>query len=309
MRHAWHRRGLLIPAPTVQSWSCSHAALPFAETIDQRQIGVYYSPRDEHGSAHVALAHARADGPGGELIACDHEPEPILSPGRIGAFDDRGVTMSCVVHTESATFLYYTGWTLGVSVPFYFFVGLAIRPSGEPVFKRVSPAPILERNNVDPYLTASPWVLREDGIWRMWYVSCIGWRLVDGEPQHRYHLRYAESEDGIAWRREGRVSIDFASNSEYAISRPCVVRDSDCYRMWFSARGDRYRLGYAESPDGLTWVRNDQDAGLEPSDAGWDAEMLAYPAILDHGGYRYLLYNGNGYGRTGIGYAVSNAAN
>lgn len=308
MRNVWHRRGLLIPAPTPQSWAHSHAALPFPEVIDRQQIGVYYSPRDEHGCAHVALALVEASSADGELTITSHQPEPILSPGPLGAFDDRGVTISCVVSTEGATFLYYTGWTLGVSVPFYFFAGLAIRPKGEHIFERVSPAPILERNDVDPYLTASPWVLRENGIWRMWYVSCVGWRLVDAVPQHCYHLRYAQSEDGITWRREGLVSIDFANDSEYAISRPCVVRDSDCYRMWFSARGDSYRLGYAESPDGLTWTRDDGRAGLEFPGENWDAEMQAYPAIFDHGGRRYVLYNGNGYGRTGIGYAVSDAA-
>ena len=35
-----------------------------------------------------------------------------------------------------------------------------------------------------------------------------------------------------------------------------------------------------------------------------DAQMLTYPVILDHGDWRFLLYNGNHYGRTGIGYAV-----
>lgn len=309
MRCDWHKRGLLIPAPTPQPWSHSHAALPVADVIEEGEIDVYYSPRDGDGRAHIALARVQASNPDGALSFAVHEPEPILSPGPLGAFDESGVTMSCIVQTDSATFLYYTGWTLGVTVPFYFYVGLAVRRSGARAFERISPAPVLERNAVDHFLTASPWVLQENSIWRMWYVSGLGWKLVNGEPQHRYHIRYAESDDGIAWRREGRVSIDFADESEYAISRPCVVRDDDCYRMWFAARGDRYRLGYAESPDGLTWLRDDRRAGVEPSREGWDAEMVAYPAILDHGDRRYLLYNGNGYGRTGIGYAVADLAN
>jgi GH43 family beta-xylosidase len=191
-------------------------------------------------------------------------------------------------------------------VPFYFYVGLAIRRAGADSFERCSQAPLLERNAVDPYLTASPWVLREDdGRWRMWYVSCHDWRWHDGAAQHRYHIRYAESDDGLRWRREGRVAIDFADDDEYALSRPCVVRDGDRYRMWFAARGERYRLGYAESEDGIEWHRDDGGAGLTASAQGWDAEMVEYPAVLDHEGRRYLLYNGNGYGRTGIGYAVA----
>ena len=32
--------------------------------------------------------------------------------------------------------------------------------------------------------------------------------------------------------------------------------------------------------------------------------MVAYACVFDHRGSRYMLYNGNGYGETGIGWAV-----
>ena len=86
---------------------------------------------------------------------------------------------------------------------------------------------------------------------------------------------------------------------EYAIARPTVVRDGDRYRMWYCSRGPAYRLGYAESADGLTWDRRDDEAGLEPSPGGWDSEMICYPAVYEADGRRFLLYNGNGYGATG----------
>jgi hypothetical protein len=303
----WNRRGLLVTTPTGQPWARSHAALPTVERVDGDMIELLHSPRDDRGRAHIARAHVEATRCG-ELALAGHDPEPVLSPGPLGAFDDSGVTVSCLVEGDAASFLYYTGWTLGVTVPFYFYGGLAVRPHGQRRFERVSAAPILGRSAVDPYLTASPWVLREGAAWRMWYVSCTGWELLAGEPRHFYHLRYAESDDGIDWHRDGHVAIGFADEREYAISRPCVVRDGDRYRMWFAARGERYRLGYAESADGVSWERDDSRAGLEPAADGWDAEMTAYPAILDLGGIRYMLYNGNGYGRSGIGYATSGAA-
>ena len=95
------------------------------------------------------------------------------------------------------------------------------------------------------------------------------------------------------------------AGDEYAIGRPCVVRDPDRYRMWFSARGDTYRLGYAESADGFSWTRRDSAIRVEPAPEAWEADMLAYPTIVNVCGRRYLLYNGNGYGQTGIGYAVA----
>jgi hypothetical protein len=302
----WERRGLLLAAPPQRSWSCSHVALPAVERTAEGVLNLYYSPRDERGRAHIA--RARLDvGPGGELTVAAHDPEPVLSPGELGAFDDAGVTVSCVVDggARGGTLLYYTGWSLGLSVPFYLFAGLAVRRPGERAFERVSSAPILERNAVDPYLTASPWVLRgTEGVWHMWYVSCAGWEMLDAAPRHRYHVRYAQSADGVRWRREGTVAIDFKDEGEYALGRPCVMRDGDRYRMWLCARGESYRLAYAESADGQHWERDDTAIALDAPSEKWDSEMEAYPVVFDHGGERYLLYNGNGYGRSGVGHAV-----
>jgi hypothetical protein len=192
-----------------------------------------------------------------------------------------------------------------VTVPFYVFVGCAISERDDAPFERVSPAPVLGRHAVDPYMCASPWVLRDDGRWRMWYVSNLGWTAQrDGPPRYVVHIKYAESRDGVQWERDGHVCIDFASPSEYAIARPCVLKDGPLYRMWYSHRGASYRIGYAESADGLEWQRKDGEAGLDVSPEGWDSEMVEYACVFDHDGSRQMLYNGNGYGETGIGHAV-----
>ncbi|HWJ31699.1 MAG TPA: hypothetical protein VNR59_05095 [Gaiellaceae bacterium] len=299
----WEQRGQLLPAPLPVEWATSHAALPHASPLADDLVRVYLSARDQAGRSHIGYADFDPAEPTPAIAA---SPRPILDPGRLGAFDDSGVTTSCLVQHGDAHYLYYTGWSLGQTVPFYLYVGLAISDDGER-FERVSAAPILERSNVDPFLTASPWVLVDEGRWRMWYVSATQWEIAGGEARHSYHVRYAESDDGITWRRDGTVCIDFQDEDEYAISRPCVVRDGELYRMWFSARGPSYRIGYAESQDGITWQRKDEEAGIE-STGDWDAEMQAYPSVFDHEGRRYLLYNGNGYGRAGIGWAAAIAS-
>lgn len=295
----WSKKGLIVPAPPPLTWAVTHAALPVVEPIGTETIRVYFSTRDEVGRSSIARCEADLNGQ-----ATTFDPSPVLEPGPLGAFDDAGVSSSCLVQQDSERYLYYTGWTRGVSVPFYLFVGLAVSTDGGRTFEKVSSAPILERSAVDPYLTASPWVLVEGGLWRMWYVSGTDWTIEDGAPKHRYHIKYAESGDGVAWRRSGRVCIDYRDPSEHAISRPCVVRDPDRYRMWYASRGPSYRIGYAESSDGLEWERRDADVGLSVSRSGWDAEMIEYPIVFDVGGVRRMLYNGNGYGATGIGLAV-----
>jgi hypothetical protein len=300
---AWETRGLLLPAPLPVSWAVTHAALPHAETLSDGRVRMYLSSRDERGRSQIGRAEFDVTAPASSMHVVD---EPLLRPGPLGAFDDAGVTTSCLVRDGERQLLYYTGWNLGVTVPFLLFVGCAASEDGGETFGRVSAAPILERNDVDPYLTASPWILVEDDRWRMWYVSGTGWEIVDGQPRHRYLIKYAESRDGISWTRDGVVCIDYRDTDEYAISRPCVVRDGSTYRMWFSSRGEAYRIEHAESDDGLRWTRLGED-GIESS-GEWDSKMQAYPSVLDHGEARYLLYNGNGYGATGIGWAAWSAS-
>jgi hypothetical protein len=281
-------------------WAASHAALPVPTPAPDGRTRIWFSPRDAEGRARIARVDVDLADPQAEPRFA---PDPVVEIGPLGAFDDSGVTASCVVEHEGRLFQYFTGWSLGVTVPFTLFIGCAVSDDGGETFHKPSPAPVLGRSGVDPFLTASPSVLVEDGLWRMWYVSGTEWRIVDGRPKHWYHVKYAESRDGLEWKPTGRVAIDYEDGSEYAIARPWVVRDDGRYRMWFCARGERYLPGYAESSDGLHWERDDALVGLGPSETGWDSEMVAYPAVFDAGGRRYLAYNGNGYGATGIGYA------
>lgn len=294
----WRRLGRLALDASPAPWAATHAALPVVDPIDDERFAVYLSLRDGQGRARIGRTMLTM-GAAPALAAL--ESEPALDLGALGTFDDSGVTSSCLLESGGRRFLFYTGWSRGVTVPFYLSAGVAVSDGGP--FRRVSPAPLLDRNPVDPYLTASPFVLAEDGRWRMWYVSGTDWRPHATGPRHYYHIRYAESLDGTTWQRGGKVCIDYAAAGEHAFSRPCVVHEGGRYRMWYAVRGASYRIGYAESRDGLDWTRVDGEAGLEPTGDGWESTMVAYPFVFEHDGHRYMLYNGNDYGRTGVGLA------
>jgi hypothetical protein len=87
-----------------------------------------------------------------------------------------------------------------------------------------------------------------------------------------------------------------------------VLRHGDgMHEMWFSYRsgnGQTYRIGHASSADGQAWRLYAPYAGIDVSPGGWDSEMIAYPFVLKHKGQLYMFYNGNGFGKTGIGLAI-----
>lgn len=296
----WKKLGLIFEPPRNLDWMVTHSALPFADkTEDWHRI--YFSGRDESDRAQIGFFDINITSPKEILHVSE---KAVIGLGPLGAFDDNGVTNSWIVNNGGKKYHYYTGWSLGVTVPFYLYVGLAVSNDGGKSFEKLSGAPILERNAIDPYLTASPCVVVESGVWKMWYVSGTEWEMKNDKPRHRYHIKYAESADGIHWKREGIVCLGYQHKDQYSIARPCVLIDDGMYKMWYSHRGESYRIGYAESKDGIIWERKDHEVGIYISDSGWDAEMIAYPFVFDHNGKRYMLYNGNGYGKTGIGLAV-----
>ena len=296
----WRKLGLIFQARGQRDWMQTHAAVPIAEPLEGSVCRIYFSTRDAANRSHTASLVVDLERPQ-TLLELDEAP--ILAPGPLGGFDDSGAMATWLTRVGPRRYLYYIGWNLGVTVPFRNAIGLAISEHGGP-FRRQAPGPIMDRTPQEPHVVASCCILREGNLWRNWYLAGIGWVAAPERPEPRYHLRYAESADGIHWQRQGQVAIDLAASDETAISRPSVLRDGDTWKMWYSTRGAAYRIGYAESADGQIWQRQDARVGIAPSVSGWDADMIEYPHVFDLNGRRYMLYNGNGYGLSGFGLAV-----
>jgi hypothetical protein len=308
----WVKRGRIFEVDGQHHWMSHHACVPCPDLIGDDRVRVYFGPRDGQGRTRTTFFEADADDPGRNLVLHDR---PVLDLGRLGAFDDSGVMPGCVLDVDGEKWLYYIGWSPAVTVAYRNAVGLAISRDGGLTFERAFEGPVVDRTRHEPFFTASPFVLREPGGFRMWYASTIEFLVVDGRPEPVYVIKYAESDDGVEWRRENVTCIEQRLPDE-ANARPWVVREGDRYRMWFCYRGgaryreDReqaYRLGYAESSDGIVWERRDDEAGLDRSQEGWDAQMIEYASVYEHRGTRHMLYNGNGFGLTGIGHAVEAA--
>jgi hypothetical protein len=295
----WRKLGRIFE-PSANSWMATRAGLPIVHPEGPDTYRVFFTGRGQDGRSAIGWFRMSVkDKPQVVAIA----PAASLGPGQDGMFDDSGSTGSWVLPAGDELLLFYIGWNQGVRVPFYNRIGLAASRDGGDTFYRKSRGPIIPVDDLDPIFTASPCVIKEGDVYRLWYLSCTRWERTEHTLQHHYDLHYAESKDLFTWKKRPAPVLTFASADEYAISRPCVLRTSTGYSMWFSYRGDHYRIGYAESPDGIAWTRKSH-GGLDVSDAGWDSEMVEYPFVFQNDSNLYMLYNGNHYGETGIGIAV-----
>jgi len=297
----WIKKGLILKPLDNLDWVESHMWVPTVEYRGSDVHRIYYGSRNKNNMSQIGYVEINIENPT-EIIGLSNNP--VLELGELGTFDDSAVLPSWIIDKGKEKYLYYIGWMQGKRVPYYASLGLAISYDGGESFKRYLKGPLLERNNVDPFMTASACIIIEKNIWKMWYLTNTQWTIINGEPRPRYHIKYAESNNGLVWSREGLISIDFKSDDEYAISRPCVIKENGIYKMWYSYRGQNYRIGYAESENGIDWKRKDENVGIDVSDSGWDSVMIEYPFIFDHKEIRYMVYNGNEFGKYGIGLAV-----
>lgn len=284
----------------------THAQVPTPLVCDGF-IRVYFSSRPERSLSLTTFADVAA-GPPFEVLRVN--PAPILDPGSPGTFDEHGIMPSCAVRNGGAVFLYYSGWSRGASVPYTNSTGLAVSEDGGETFRKISAGPILGKSLSDPYSATSPFVLKEEDGWHMWYCSGTGWHQIGGKYEHTYDIKYARSDDGVRWSAVSKAAIEQRGKYE-AITRPFVLKRRDGYHMWFCYRGshgfrdgeESYRIGYAYSEDRQRWHRDDEKAGISTSEAGWDSKMIAYPAVAAVNDRILMFYNGNGFGAGGFGCA------
>ena len=135
-----------------------------------------------------------------------------------------------------------------------------------------------------------------------------------GHASARYGPAMMPARQSQAWKRRDAPLLSNSPPGQdwfrCGFYCPRVIYAKGRFRMWFVGSDSpsiEYKgssLGYAESADGVEWQRRDELVGIDVGEDGWDSEMIAYPCVVVHGDREYMFYNGNGFGRSGFGYAT-----
>lgn len=297
----WKKIGKIISPDRKQSWSKNYMSLPTAVSY-KNFVRIYFGSRDKQNRSRIGFVDY-------DLLKkkeIRRSKKYILGLGDLGTFDDNGVMPCSVIKIKGKTYLYYVGWNPRSTVRFSFYSGLAIGNTNGSKFRRYSKAPILERTNNEPYVNASPMVIKIKDKYVMYYVSGEGWINPD---LPKYNIKIAISSDGKTWKRTGITAVDFDKKGEHALARPCVIKYKDKYLMWFSKKGENfnykknYRFGFAYSNDGFKWKRNDKLVDFKIGKEKFDNKMICYQFVFKFKNRYYSLYNGNEYGKHGVGLA------
>lgn len=236
-----------------------------------------------------------------------HSESPVLDVGAPGSFDCDGVNPSCLVIRDGELWLYYIGWHRSAGdEPYTLISGLAISKDNGLTFSRKK-APLLSSIGEERLFRTAPYVWHDGQYWCMLYIG--GDTFFSGPTGKRlpiYSVRYIKSPDGLNWPDSGGELISpNLTAGEIGFGRPVLLSGVDVpNRIIVSSRTIQgYRLIEGEWPvqknGNMAWT----DVIL-PSNEGWDSEMICFGAPIKIGSYNLMLYNGNGFGKTGFGIAV-----
>jgi len=303
MSSKWQKLGLLYCPSGIGRHTklLSHTANPLPVLIDGDIYRIFYSGRDVDNRSSVGAVDV-------DIVkrkVIQEHSEPFFENGPQDSFYADGVSIGNCYEVDGKRYMLFMGWQMPHGGHWRGDIGrLVMKPDMTLELDR--DVPFLSSDDVDPISLSYPWVIKnKNGSFSMWYGSTTTWDAGNGEMLHV--IKCATSADGHHWNREG-LAVPYELGTAQAFSRPTVARDAqNGYEMWFSYRsgaGEKYRIGYAVSKDGKGWELALKTVGIDVSANGWDSEMIEYPFVFDHKGQRYMLYNGNGYGKTGFGLAV-----
>jgi predicted GH43/DUF377 family glycosyl hydrolase len=145
----------------------------------------------------------------------------------------------------------------------------------------------------DSLAVTYPSVVREGDGYALWYTGFDG---------RGYAIGRATSADGIVWTRSPESPVlQVGARGEFdntAVAQARVLRGESGYRMWYGGYDTShtnpgpYRIGLAESADGIAWSKRgvSVDLGAE----GFDAYSTRDPAVIFWQGAWRMVYVGMG---------------
>jgi hypothetical protein len=155
---------------------------------------------------------------------------------------------------------------------------------------------VMEQNTTwwDTRGISSPFVLYDNGKYKMWYSATAPLEYGPGSPKV---IAYAESTDGIVWSNK-TVVHDFGLQGYYLLTGyPWVMKEGRIYRMWHMdyyewVAGDwSSYISHMSSINGVNWVNETKVlSALGQSNPQGDGFSLGEPCVIYEPGIGYVMW-------------------
>lgn len=209
-------------------------------------------------------------------------------------FDAVYAVDACVLKDGPVYKCWYTGWNGdvehtggGISTKINFRIGYATSPDSWQWTKTKGNAgagAVLAGAAAEKIGVEDPYVIKENGTYRMWYVSHDG---------NKRQIQYATSADGINWTKQGIVLQPGNGFTEQETQNPVVFKRAGQYELWYQGRNassPQTHIGRAISTDGLSWKKVNQFV-LHPVPPDKPGPYSPWSSITQDDGGKLVLGN------------------
>jgi predicted GH43/DUF377 family glycosyl hydrolase len=77
------------------------------------------------------------------------------------------------------------------------------------------------------------------------------------------------------------------------LSEHSVILKGGVYHMWYNSSGESRDIGYATSPDGVTWTKHPGNPVIKPGQSNsWEGRFVSSPAVIVESGTLKMWYRG-----------------
>lgn len=302
----WTKIGKIYSVTKKDDFLVTHASNPLAIKANDSVYRIFFSGRNKDNKSSIGWVDYDFD----SFDIKDSCNGSVLNfSEQSNSYFSHGISIGNMYEINNKKSILFMGWQIRGNDHWRGDIGKISLSDNLNNLKIESEKPFLSVSDEDPISLSYPWVMREDNLFKMWYGSTIDWSSENGEMIHV--IKYATSKNGVNWTMHG-LAVPYELNKAQAFSRPTVYKNNGTYHMWYSCRsgsGEKYRIGYSKSSDGINWRRGNPGIDVSKSKFSWDSEMICYPFVFEHKDQLIMLYNGNNHGANGFGMAVMNKEN
>ncbi len=238
----------------------------------------------------------------------EYAHNPVLEPGETGEWDDAVISEAKVILVDNTFHMWYAGrWRHPEGLKTPMDIGYATSTDGVH-WEKYYANPVLKRGPLGGYdenIISAPMPLYDGHTFYLWF-SAVDFR-------GNWSINCATSTDGVKWPKSDANPLLTETHDQrwdaVYLAEPYVLFNGDHFQMWYNGASAQTNtlLGYAVSPDGLTWTRRQENRPVLNVAAGgaWDDFAVARASVLYDGERYQMWYEGHSGSAWRIGYATS----
>jgi hypothetical protein len=292
-----HRIGRIL-RPTdfkIGGKELSHCANPVVVPVDNELSRVFFNSRDDFQRSSVYSVDIEMQT--FEVVEGSFKAQHQLT-GENNYYRD-GISLGSHFSLQGDGWIGFMGWINPPNEHWYGTIG-KFRLDGNLNLTSIDSQPWFDLDNTDQISLSYPALYFSGDEYRIWYGSTLTWEASNGEMIHI--LKERRSRDGVLFEPTNReVQWDLVNSQ--AFSRPSILKVGDQHLMAYSVRGSnsKYRIGFGLLKDETNLIR--EIGSFYPSEPEWAGEMVEYPYLFAHNKSNFMFYNGDSFGKTGVGLA------